>query len=84
MGVPVPEYRPGDCYVWGSYEPASAGASRQSAAWVCNSAPSCVPVLVSDSSHLDVCEVAYTGPALNPEMHKNFLACPKLQWLTAI
>ena len=84
MGLPVPEYRPGDCYVWGSCEPASAGASGQSAAWVCNSAVSCAPVLVSDSSHLDVCEVASAGPVLNSETHSNFLGCPKLLRFTAI
>ena len=55
MGVPVPEHRPGDCYVWGSCEPKSNGGATPSP--VCSSAVTCNPILVSDSSHLDVCEV---------------------------
>lgn len=55
MGLPVPEHRPGDCYVWGSCEPRSSGSPILSP--VCSSAVTCSPILVSESSHLDVCEV---------------------------
>ena len=55
MGLPVPEHRPGDCYVWGSCEPRSNGSATVSP--VCSSPVNCNPSLVSESSHLDVCEV---------------------------
>lgn len=49
MGLPVPEQRPGDCYVWGSSD-ASIGA-------VCDRQQSALPAIVDDSTHLDVCQV---------------------------
>ena len=49
MGLPVPEQRPGDCYVWGSSD-TSTGA-------VCDRQQSASPVIVDDSTHLDVCQV---------------------------
>lgn len=58
MGVPVPEHRPGDCYVWGSCETRSGsiGGGALSTSAVCSGPAGSAPILVSDSSHLDVCE----------------------------
>ncbi|KAK9818108.1 hypothetical protein WJX72_007263 [[Myrmecia] bisecta] len=57
MGLPVPEHRPGDCFVWGASEPTAGGlmkAATTEAGWQ----HSDLPTLVNNTTHLDVCEVA--------------------------
>jgi hypothetical protein len=62
MGMPVAEQRPGDCYMWGACEanPGAAGSrpAAGAAPGACAWQHSEVPVLVSDTHHLDVAEVA--------------------------
>ena len=63
LGLPVPEQRPGDCFVWGSCDaaastrPGAAALLGAPAAGGCAWQHSDVPVLASDTHHLDVAEV---------------------------
>ncbi|KAL3134847.1 hypothetical protein ABBQ32_007815 [Trebouxia sp. C0010 RCD-2024] len=57
MGVPAPVHVPGDCYVWGSSDSNSTG-SKTSASTVPGWLNSTIPILVDNTTHLDVCEVA--------------------------
>ena len=56
LGVPAPVHVPGDCYVWGSSDPNTAG-SKPAASTVPGWLNSSVPTLVDNTTHLDVCEV---------------------------
>ncbi|CAL8464600.1 g4135 [Coccomyxa elongata] len=56
MGLPVIEHRPGDCYVWGSSNPSTGFCLSQASI---NHRQHCAyPVIVDDSTHLDVHQVA--------------------------
>ena len=64
MGVPVPERIPGDCYVWGSSEAAAGGKSAISSP-VPGWQHSNLPILVENTTHLDVLQV----PGVHPDAH---------------
>ena len=50
MGVPVSPHNPGDCFMWGQ---AAASSGVPGAPLARNKAP----VLVPNTTHLDICEV---------------------------
>ena len=56
MGVPAPVHVPGDCYVWGSSDPNTG--SKPLASTVPGWLNSTVPIMVDNTTHLDVCEVS--------------------------
>ena len=55
--MPVPEHVPGDCYVWGSSEPANGGKAGVVSSSVPGWQHSNVPTLVENTNHLDVHQV---------------------------
>ena len=65
MGVPASVHVPGDCYVWGSSDPNSAG-SKSAASTVPGWLNSSVPTLVDNTTHLDVCEVRASNTCTCP------------------
>ncbi|BDA49523.1 probable E3 ubiquitin-protein ligase HERC2 at N-terminal half [Coccomyxa sp. Obi] len=56
MGLPVLEHRPGDCYVWGSSNPNTGFPLSQAS--ISHRQHCAYPVIVDDSTHLDVHQVA--------------------------
>ena len=56
MGVPVPQHSPGDCYMWGAVAPRPA---HPDPSWTYNSSP----VLVPNTTHLDIHQVTHMPPA---------------------
>ena len=55
MGLPVPEHRPGDCYVWGSSNP-NIGSSLSQVS-ISHRQHCAYPAIVDESTHLDVHQV---------------------------
>lgn len=77
MGLPVPEARPGDCYVWGACEAAPAGRNACAAdPGACGWQRSDLPVVVADTTHLDVREVGLNAPCSS---RPTWASLPRLQ-----